>query len=660
MKAVITGMTLSTDSDKRFGLSQISLSGLSELVAVAGANGAGKSRLLRCIAAAVKSHNDLSDLQTQLPILQGELANHKNAVLVYEKQLEDGIASAASQVKNYNNAISATSKKINEISRSIDVMAKLAVSNSNDIVAVHIGPIRKPVLDVGTATSTQLSKAGEIATAMSAASGQMDQAMRAIWEISQQYISATSSSVVNNPDKIKAATERYKKLQKLVELLLQTKLEHRVDCAAVLFGQPLDLANLSEGQMILLQFAVTLASVEDDSACVILLDEPETHLHPAAQIALVTNLAKALPNGQIILATHSVPLLAHVGAHRTLSMIDGAVKKVEKDIQTVLGTLIGDFDNIAKMRDFIDEADHLAAIAFARECLKMPLTLPFKPNDPQLKQMMDGLACHSDHSLRLIDWGAGRGRLATALAEHFIGQGRVPSECINYFAYNPKCSEPERVACLDAMSALGLAEVESHLLDCENRVVSEFNKDGADVVVLCNVLHEIDPRYWSDTFNLIVQALRETGTLIIVEDLEIPTGEMAFPDGFFLVDKEGVAALLSCTQAEFETRTVDDARYQDRLVCYVIKRTLLTKVTAKTIDAAIDIGQKRALGQLRKLRNECEKDPICDEREGRRRGRRHALYAQQVANAALFFDKKAEATRGVDGRHLDQTEQSTV
>jgi len=641
MKAVITGLTLSPNPDWRRGLTQISLSGLPELLAVAGANGAGKTRLLDCIKDAVEKYDELRNSQEKLTILQGELESLNKSVLTHEAAVQNGKAGSVPQVESYKRSASGKSKEIEDIKKSIEFMAKLTLGDNDDIVCVYLGPKRDPVLPARTATVDQLSEAGDIAASIAVASERMGQAKRAIWDISQQYISATSSSVKSDPDGSKARTDRYIRLKELIELMLQTTLWHRLDCPAVLFDQPIDQANLSEGQVILLQFAVTLAGLEDDSSCVILLDEPETHLHPAAQIALVTHLAKALPNGQIILATHSVPLLAHVGAHRTLSMIDGAVKKVEKDVQAVLGTLIGDVDNVAKMRDFIDEADHLAAIAFAHECLQVPTTQPFKPDDPQQIQMMNSLPWLLERPLRLIDWGAGRGRLATALSEHFLGQGCVPSDRLDYFAYNPHCSDVERVACIQAMSALNLEEVESHFLSCEKDVIDEFNNDGADAIVLCNVLHEIDPRYWSDTFKAIGHALKEGGSLIIVEDLEIPRGEMAFPDGFFLVEKEGVAALFSCTQPDFVTRTVDDDRYRNRLMCYIVRHSLVAEVKPETVRAAIDTGRKQALIQLRNLRKECEERSLCNEREGRRRGRRHALYAQQVANATLFLETEA-------------------
>lgn len=59
-----------------------------------------------------------------------------------------------------------------------------------------------------------------------------------------------------------------------------------------------------------------------------------------------------------------------------------------------------------------------------------------------------------------------------------------------------------------------------------------------DIVLMCNVLHEINPACWLDVFSIIHSILKENATLIIIEDHLIPYGEKAYDNGFLVFDED--------------------------------------------------------------------------------------------------------------------------
>ena len=135
---------------------------------------------------------------------------------------------------------------------------------------------------------------------------------------------------------IAATQDSYKKLVDLIELLLKTTLGRSIDGDATLFGKPLALANLSDGQKVLIQLAVALHAQNGKlDNTVFLLDEPENHLHPSALIEFLDALELVAPSAQFWIATHSVPLLAHIANKEPMAIWyveDGAISNAGRVI----------------------------------------------------------------------------------------------------------------------------------------------------------------------------------------------------------------------------------------------------------------------------------------------------------------------------------------
>jgi chemotaxis methyl-accepting protein methylase len=68
------------------------------------------------------------------------------------------------------------------------------------------------------------------------------------------------------------------------------------------------------------------------------------------------------------------------------------------------------------------------------------------------------------------------------------------------------------------------------------KLISDHAEGTFDVIIMCNVLHEIDTKDWLKLFRkdgLISSLLSKKGLLLLVEDQQIPTGEKAYQKGFF-------------------------------------------------------------------------------------------------------------------------------
>lgn len=87
----------------------------------------------------------------------------------------------------------------------------------------------------------------------------------------------------------------------------------------------INFSQLSGGQrMIVFNFAEIL--MQCGSAGLLLIDEPEQHLHPAWQKALPAALQSLIPDGQVIVATHSPYIIHGLAPHQVFML--GSVEGV--------------------------------------------------------------------------------------------------------------------------------------------------------------------------------------------------------------------------------------------------------------------------------------------------------------------------------------------
>lgn len=205
-------------------------------------------------------------------------------------------------------------------------------------------------------------------------------------------------------------------------------------------GREFKYGELSNGEAVLVTWAIILhrqrASFAD---AIVIIDEPENHLHPDACIKALSALRDKIlgPRGQIWLGTHSVQLIAFAGMESICMVDNGCIEYAGNKVDKVIDRLLGGPNGREQLRAFLADADDLGFHKFAAECLTNPLVAAPQADDPQEAQFVRLVRGRhaGGEPLRMLDYGAGRGRLATALREAGRAEASTPLE-LPYHAYN--------------------------------------------------------------------------------------------------------------------------------------------------------------------------------------------------------------------------------
>ena len=200
-----------------------------------------------------------------------------------------------------------------------------------------------------------------------------------------------------------------------------------------LFGLPLNGMQLSPGQQYLLRMCVALHCNKVIGNSILLLDEPETHLHPDALLNLIRELHTRFKLKQIWIATHSVALLSKFNASDIWHMTERTAKRLGSKSGPLMESLLGEESQRAQLQEFIGAPVAFACNEFAYECLWEPPTEPYKRNDPQVAVTLEAvLADSSAQRAVVVDFGVGQGRFLDGVGmDH---PERLPQ--LDYYAYD--------------------------------------------------------------------------------------------------------------------------------------------------------------------------------------------------------------------------------
>ncbi|MBU1239025.1 AAA family ATPase, partial [Myxococcota bacterium] len=431
---------------------------------------------------------------------------------------------------------------------------------------------------------------------------------------------------VADDSKSEAIAER-DRLEKLIEELLGVVPTLDLDQQPTLFGRPAPEANLSHGQSLLLQIGIALhAQGPRLDGLVLLLDEPECHLHPSAVIEVLQKLRSFNRLGQIWIATHSVPILASVPAESIWYVHEGGVSWAGRRTEVVLEGLLGGPSGRERMEEFLRLPAQFASNRFAAECLIAPGTVMTGSEDPQARQLREFCETElvlEERSLRILDFGAGQGRLLSAMHECWAGDGEFSTK-IDYRAFEPNSVDSDQlVQVIDNV----YSNDGTRRLFGKRDELAMLDDASADVVVMCNVLHEIPPEDWRHLFGpngSLPRLLRPNGHLLILEDMEIPHGEKAHRFGFLLLDTPHLHRLFSCKEGDPPIRTI--AAKDGRLKVHAVPAQVLGRTDQGSTRAALNLLMETARDEISRLRSSTPDS---------RSGRLHALWTQLLANCDL-------------------------
>lgn len=652
----ITEIDLPTALQEQFGvktgLKDVQLQRLGKHVVLAGPNGAGKSRLLRAILHINQQHRNNQNISNDNHVnFQRAVLSHRTQLLAYEQKpvgsfsqqeqanaarlrkecvdLENAITKAAYADRSFSAIRTVPPSQLGIVSYSV---RSTLLSSAENMAPAEMRAQHEAMLQLGA------EKASKSASAYS------KQVLMSGFNASHQLreVSDKDATLVAASDALIAI---------LKELLGESSAPtYEVEGFVSLFGQKEYDKHLSDGQKVLFQLGCAIhAQGTELRESVVFLDEPENHLHPAALVEVIDHLNTLTPEGQIWVATHSVPLIAHLAAkdpNCLWYMDNGTVEHAGKKPEKVLDGLMGGSDGAVNLLDFTLLPGQLAINRFLAECLNPPGVIGSNIKDPQTSGIA-GLISKKKSLLgqserfRVLDFGAGKGRLLASLNIHGESESKEPvplvSEWLDYIAYDPDTKDSE--FCLqEIFSVYGVDNIDRHYISKLSQAEVKFDSASFDLIVMCNVLHEVDPEDWLRLFGpqgTLTRLLKSSGGLLIVEDYQIPAGELAHRFGFLLLDELELKQLFGWTENDRTNNLVIretsvESRYKDRLVMHWIGQPLLSNVSASSRQAAISQLKNTAGAKIK----ERQKSAATSGKEGHL----YALAAQTYANASIWLD----------------------
>lgn len=598
----------------QLGLKAAAFKRLGQVVVLAGRNGAGKSRILDHLKQYLTDEFSgigfsISDLPNSLSLWTGGPASNSAEL---REQIEKDLP-----------------KEFQET-----VLRKLDSVNLSDFKQFKVAwltpkfPELKDVRDLTPKNAEKSSNAASSCTIKDL----REHALARIEDLQNQWFHARSADVTASEEQRKFAISEYERLQELFKALLGVELGRDLRGHATFYDRTIGQAALSEGQRVLLLWAVMLHSQVDHlSQAILICDEPENHLHPQALLDAIDRVTKALPDVQLWIATHSLPLLSNFDPSSIFWVENGSVEYAGTKPLKVLRGLLGNDERIGRLHDFLGLPANLAANRFAVQCLVEPAVSDRGEGDPQTGQIRNLLSTlNPGKPLRVLDFGAGRGRLAADLQAARAMNDALGNR-IDYFALDP--SNSHRGELLQRIRELHGSEA-GRLYNDAGTLTNELGMRTFDVIVLCNVLHEIPVHNWLKIFGTsgrLLDLLKPGGHVLLVEDTLLPIGESPHPGGFLVLESAPLYEFLMCATNEVIR---DTSKSNSRLVAHLIPNKLLERPTQESLKRALAQVVKIADERITELRKSSLNSGEDSDGNARyRAGREHAFYVHQFTNA---------------------------
>lgn len=599
------------------GLKAIKMPRLGRFVALAGKNGAGKSRLL-------------SKLEFYINARSGGLpqaANHEKSIRTYEQLIQShpehsDISTWKSQRESAANQLALIFSRVITDKEEPAFKSMRFVPKILELKDPRQYNIGSTVGKFNQAKTPGHSDLAEVALFY------IQQLQNRWWNASHQEFKGSQE------DKELLITE-YQKFRDMTGRMIGATLARNVDGEPTLFGRPIPEAGLSDGQKVILQLCVALhAQGSALENTVFLLDEPENHLHPSAVIDVIKILYESTKASQIWIATHSVPLLAYIASEDAMAIWyvnDGTVTNSGRHPEIVLNSLLGGAERIGQLNSFTGLPAQLAALNYAVDSLLPPKVLRDGSGDDQVNQIQSILTGLKQHDpIKVLDYGAGKGRLLQGILAAFDESKSATIDLIDYSAFD--IFTDDKKICENLIKENYGTDQNRYFNSVEDFFTHQDEKN-VDIIVMCNVLHEIDPTRWLDLFSvesIIHRSLKDNGYLLIVEDQRIPIGEKAHSYGFLVLDTSHLKTLFGVTMEDVAANRFswDSRRNDGRLKAHLVSKQLLGRVTSDSRKLAIQHLRQTSEQEIRKLRSEDASYA---------NGQLNGFWTQQFTNASLYL-----------------------
>ncbi|NVO10701.1 MAG: AAA family ATPase [Bacteroidales bacterium] len=376
-------------------------------------------------------------------------------------------------------------------------------------------------------------------------------------------------------------------------------------------------SEFSEGEKTLFAFVLLFFLMSQNKnirlkESIIIIDEPELHLHPDAEIDLIKGIRNIIADsGQLWIATHSLNILSHLNYDEVFVVKDGQIFHPSRTIQKeALTELMQIEDRVQKLTEFLISISEWSFSHFIIECFTNPDVIEIAgEDDPQIKTFKEIIKSKANgkNSL-LLDFGAGKGRL---LEKSFYDEKF--KEVVECSALEPQ-KEYHKL-----LSSKGIKKIySSH---------KELPKKTFDFIVLCNVLHEIELSQWIPTINSIIESLNISGHLLIIEAKILSKGEKVGKLGYFLLDQYEIQILFNLNQTP---KILKHADISDSITSVLIPKNNLELITKEDVLKTLKALEANTLYKIEELRKKAD-----EFNSNNKLGREAAFLSQLHINSRL-------------------------
>ncbi len=378
------------------------------------------------------------------------------------------------------------------------------------------------------------------------------------------------------------------------------------------------LIEFSPGELLLFYLSVFLMIIKQNhpEGIVLIIDEPELHLHPHALVKMIQTLKESENVVELWIASHSLFLVPLFEFEEIIFIDQSTVySRNSKMYKELFDSLVG-LENINQF-EFLKSLDNWQYYQFIVECFCLPKAVDkADAKDEQFCKLLDSLRDRmGDKPIQMLDYGAGKCRIWKCM-QLLPETDSIKSRLI-YTAYEPY---PEG-------NLVGEFKLYTDFSDIRKE------KQQFQAVVLMNVLHEIEITQWKKTFQNIKSVLADDGILILIEVLSLTKGEQPYGNNGYLVLRDEQVKLLF-DDIDIESYGVDP---KEKSNCWVLTKAQVGNVTQETIQKSL---YSLAESSYKDLKKEYHKRidyarGTADDQHKQIAARNYAFLSQQYINAIL-------------------------
>lgn len=381
-----------------------------------------------------------------------------------------------------------------------------------------------------------------------------------------------------------------------------------------------EISFLSPGEQTLLAFSLLLLGLKlrPEEPALILIDEIETHLHPAALGELYRMIKESIEKTEccVFIATHSVYLLSKCNNPKEICYFkNGELQsRLGSGIyRDVLDSLLYNSGDDRGLEQFIASVDDWSYAQFMAECFMYPTVVDqANPKDEQYKKMRKVIERmqeenSSGEKLQILDYGAGDARIGRCMELDCQSSGDWPNLVYHIYDKNGVTDKFKKDTLFYGKAYPNMKD----LKECREQM---------DVILLYNVLHEVGIDEWHKELNFIISLLRMGGILIFSERKTLSMGERPYgKSGYLLLGKEEIVKL-------FEGLSLGavDENPDNKTVTYAIRKTKNVNILEDQIMETLELLKENTEKTISTVVRTNNKDQM--------KPRDYAFYCQQYFN----------------------------